>query len=98
MSQRSHHKAKNPIEKKFVKVLNNANFYYDYKNDIDNCTFQPICNEIMEIPYIGKYYSLFDKEVSKFVSLNLIEKEIEKTYKKEMLKIEQNDPDRNGKL
>ena len=78
MNQRSRQKAKNSVGKDFFKLLNSANFGYDCRNNIDNCTFEPICNEISEITYINKNYSLFDKEVLKFVNSNLIEKEIEK--------------------
>ena len=74
------------------KLLDNANFSYDCRNNIDNCIFEPISDKISEITYMDKHYRLFDKEVSKFVNSNLIKKEIEKIYNEEMLKIEQNDP------
>ena len=39
-----------------------------------------------------KYYNYFDKDVSKFVSSELLEKEIDKNFNDEMIKIQQNDP------
>ena len=98
MNQRCRQKAKRLIEKDFFKLLNKANFGYDNRYNIDNCTFESISNEISEITYRDKYYSLFDKEVSKFVNSNLIKQEIEKTYNEEMLKTEENDPYRNGEF
>ena len=44
-----------------------------------------IYDEIGEFTYIRKYHNLFDNEVSKFVNLSLIEKEIEKTYNEKLL-------------
>ena len=42
MKQRSRQNAKNSIEKDFFKVLDNANFRYDCRNNTDSCTFEPI--------------------------------------------------------
>lgn len=81
MNQKSLQNAKS-IETDLFKLLNNANFGYDYRNDFDICTFEPIYFEITKITYIKKHYNLFDKSVSKFVNSDLIEKHIEKTYNK----------------
>ena len=43
MNQKSRQNAKNQIEKDSFKLLNNANFGYDCCNNLDNCTFKPIC-------------------------------------------------------
>ena len=44
--------AKNAIIKDFYKLLNNANFGYDCRNNLDNCKFEPIYDETGEISYI----------------------------------------------
>ena len=54
--------------------MNNADFGYDSRNNLDNCEFEPIYHEIGEISYIRKYYNSFDKDVSKYVNSTLIEK------------------------
>ena len=41
MNQKSQQKMKT-IEKDFYKVLNNANFGYDCRNNLDNCKFLSI--------------------------------------------------------
>ena len=52
MNQRSRQTAKNAVEKDFFKLLNNANFGYDCRNNIDNCTFVPLFDELNEVIYI----------------------------------------------
>ena len=59
MNQRSRQKAKNSIEKDFYKLMNNSNFGYDCHNDLDNCQFVPIFDELQEIAYVKKISHLF---------------------------------------
>ena len=59
MNQRSRQKAKNSIEKDFCKLMNNSNFGYDCHNDLDNCQFVPIFDELQEIAYLKKISQLF---------------------------------------
>ena len=59
MNQRSRQKAKNSIEKDFYKLMNNSNFGYDCHNDLDNCQFVPIFDELQEIAYLKKISQLF---------------------------------------
>ena len=37
--------AKNNVEKDFYKLLNNSNFGYDFRNNIDNC-FLELCSKV----------------------------------------------------
>ena len=67
MNQKSRQNAKNAIEKDFFKLMNNANFGFDCRNNTNNTKFEPIIDEINEISYIKKYYNLFDNKVSEFV-------------------------------
>ena len=55
MNQRSRQNAKNAIEKYFFKLMNNANFCYDCRNNVNNAKFELIIDEIKEISYIKKY-------------------------------------------
>ena len=62
MNQNYRQKGKNSIEKDFYKLMNNANFGFDYRNSVNNVKFVPITDEINEISYIKKYHNLFDQK------------------------------------
>ena len=49
MSQKSRQLSKNDVEKDFLKLMNNSNFGYDCINNLDNCKFNPIFDELAEI-------------------------------------------------
>ena len=53
MNQKSRQKSKTNVEKDFYKLMNNSNFGYDCRNNIDNCQFVPIFDEYKEISYIN---------------------------------------------
>ena len=55
MNQKSRQESKNNIEEDFYKLMNNSNFGYDCRNNLDNCKFFPIFDEFKEITYIGRY-------------------------------------------
>ena len=79
-NQRSKQTAKNRVEKFFYKLLNNSNFGYDCRNNLDNCTFVPIIDELNEVTYLKKYYSLYGQKISKFVSSDLMKQDAEEQY------------------
>ena len=54
MNQKSRQTTKNAIEKDFHKLLNNSNFGYDCRNNLDNCKFESMFEKIGEITYIRK--------------------------------------------
>ena len=60
------------MEKDFCKLMNNSNFGYDCKNNLDNCQFVPIFNELNKITYLKRYYNDFNSKVSSFVTAGLI--------------------------
>ena len=92
MNQKSRQKSKNNIEKDFYKLMNNSNFGYDCRNNLGNCQFLPIFDEIKEITYLKKrYYNYFDPRVSKFVTADLIREEIEETFNDKLLLLDKKD-------
>ena len=98
MNQKSRQNAKNDIEKDFYKLMNNANFGFDCRNDADSLKFDPLIDEMNEITYIKKYHNLFDPKIKKFVSSKILEDHIEKEYTDELFKIKDDDPFKNLRL
>ena len=78
MNQKSRQNAKNAVKKDFFKLMNNANFGFDCRNNANNTKFEPIIDETNEISYIKKYYNLFDNnKVSEFVNSDVLQQQIE---------------------
>ena len=63
MNQKSRQNTKNSIEKDFFKLINNSNFGYDCRNNLDNCQFIPIFDELKEVTYHKRYYNYFEQKV-----------------------------------
>ena len=91
INQKSRQNAKNSVEKDFYKLMNNSNFGYDCRNNLDNCKFVPVFDELKEITYNKKYYNFFDPKVPKFVTSDLISQEIEEKYNNDIIKISAED-------
>ena len=92
MNQKSRQESKSNIEKDFFKLMNNSNFGHDCRNNLDNCDFVPIFDEIGEIQRLQKYYNLFDPKVDGFVSAKLIKENVEEKYNDQLHKLDKNDP------
>lgn len=90
--------AKNSLEKDFFKITNNANFSYDSHNDLDNCKFFLIFDELNETSYLKKYYNFFGNRVSKFVLSDLLERKIDEEFNDKEMNIQKNDPLQDIKL
>ena len=75
-NQKWRQNAKNDIENFFYKLMNNANFGFDCRNNANNTKFEPKIDEIGEITYIKKYYILFDSQGANFVKSYILEQNI----------------------
>ena len=98
MNQRSRQTAKNTVEKDFFKLLNNANFGYDCRNNIGNCTFVPLFDEPNEVTYLKKNMTCLTKKIAKFVSSDLLKQDAEVQYNDALKQLSKNDPYREIKL
>ena len=92
MNQKSRQESKTNTEKDFYKLMNNANFGSDCRNNADNADFVPIFEEINEIYSLQKYYSLIDPKVNDFVSGKLIEDYVNQKFTEKFHKLDTNDP------
>ena len=57
MNQKSRQLSKNDLKKDFFKLMNNSNFDYDCRNNLDNCKFNLIFDELGEITYVNRYHN-----------------------------------------
>ena len=81
MNQKSRQTATTSVEKDFYKLLNNSNFGIDCRNNIGNCTLEPIYDNFSEIAYIKNYTIIFtDDTLRDFFSPPILKQEINQTY------------------
>ena len=98
MNQTTRPNAKNNIEKDFFKLMNNANFGFDCRNNANNTKFESIIDEMSKISYIKKYYNLFDTKVQKFVRSEILEEQIKSEYEQRVAEVRDDDPFKNARL
>ena len=98
MNQKSRQLSKNDIEKDFFKLMNNSNFGYNCRNNLDNCRFTPVFDEFGEITYINCYHNIFDEKVSAFVTTDLAKQNIEEIFNDKLAKLNKEDQFYNIKL
>ena len=92
MNQKARQQAPDKVESDFCKLLNNANFGYDCRNNLDNCTFQPINDEINELSFIKRYHSnLYDKDIEQFITSRVLKEDIDERFNNERQKIKKTD-------
>ena len=71
MNQKSRQHLKDSVEEDFYKLMNDSNFSFDWRNNLDNCKFVPIFDEYKEITFINRYHNIFDSKISEFVTADL---------------------------
>ena len=92
MNQKARQEATDKVESDFCKLLNNSNFGFDCRNNLDNLTFQPVRDEINELNFIKKYYSnLYNPSIKDFITSKVIEEDINERYNNDMLKVKPDD-------
>ena len=98
-NQKFRQEAESKIESDFWKLLNNSNFGYDCRNNLDNCYFQPIRDDMNELNYIRRYYNnLFDKDISPFITSRILKDEITRKFNDERQKLTEDDPCFSAKM
>ena len=85
MNQKSRQQSKNNVEKDFYKLMNNSNFGYDCRNNLDNCKFVPIFDEYKELTFIHRYHNIFDQKISQFVTSELLRADIEEKFNDKLI-------------
>ena len=65
--------------------MNNSNFGYDCRNNIDNCKFAPIFDEYNEITFVSRYHNVFDQKVSQFVTSDSLKRQIEEKFNAKLI-------------
>ena len=91
MNQNSRWLSKNDVEKDFYKLMNNSNFGYNCRNNLDNCKFNPIFDELGEITNINHYHNIFDDKMSDFVSSDIVKQHVEEKYNDKLAKLKKED-------
>ena len=66
--------------------MNNSDFEYDCLNNLDNCQFVSIFDELQEITYLKRYYNYLDSKFSSFVLSDLMRQEIEEKCNNSLMK------------
>ena len=93
MNKKSRQTATSSVEKDFYKLLNNSNFGIGCRNNIDNCTLEPIYDDFSEIAYIKNYTTIFNDETLRdFFSPPLLRQEIIQTYDAKIFALNKEDP------
>ena len=91
MNQKSRQQSKNNVEKDFYKLMNNSNFDYDCRNNLDNCKFVPIFDKYKELTYIHRYHDIFYRKVSQCVTSELLRADIEEKVNNKLSKLDKED-------
>ena len=91
MNQKSRQQSRKSIEKDFYKLMNNSNFGYDCRNNLDSCKSVSIFDEFKELTYTNRYHNIFDPKVSQFVTSDLLKADVEEKYNDKLSKLDKED-------
>ena len=91
VNQTSRQQAKDDVTKDFYKVMNNSNFGYDCRNNLDNCKFNPIFDELNEITNVNRYHNIFDNNMTDFVSTDIVKQFTEEKFNDKIAKLNKDD-------
>ena len=93
LNQKSRQKATFSVERDFCKLLNNANFGIDCRNNINDCYFELIYDEIAKISYIKKFEIIFDSgKYHDFCDIELMKEEVGDRYNGLILALDPSGP------
>ena len=78
--------------------MNNSNFGYDCRNNLDNCKFVPTFDECRVLTFSSRYYNLSDSKVKEFIRSDLIKHNIQEKFNDKVSKLDKEDRFYNIKL
>ena len=83
--------AKTHVEKNCYKLMHNANFCYDCRNNFENRYFTPVVDEIEEMAYIRKHQNVYDLDIINYFSLDHLQMQINQDFDNKLAKISSQD-------
>lgn len=72
--------AKTDVVKDFYKLMNNSDFGNDCRNNTDNYSFTALFYENKDLTFAEKYQIFFDRNISEFVSSELLKRQIQEEF------------------
>ena len=92
MNQAARKEAETKVDKDFYELLNNSNFGYDCRKNIDNCNLELLYDGVEEVKYIKRYADIFtDHKLKEFFTGDTLREQTEKEIDEKINKYEVND-------
>ena len=88
MNKKSRQESNNSVEKGFYKLINNSNFGYYCRKNLDNFKFVPIFRKYRQVTFISRHYNFLDSKVWQFVTGDLLERDIEEKLNDKLSKLD----------
>ena len=79
------------LKKDVFKLMNNSNFGYDCRNNIDNCKFVPIYEKMKEITFGNRYHDTFDQKDKNLVTSDLLKQKPEEEFNEKLTNLDKED-------